>query len=134
MARRFQTRDFRCARNDAAFFIQIRTGENADDPGHSFGGIRSDTVDFGMGIWAAKKQRVKHPGQRDIIHVRSDAFDQARVLDALHGLADVVFGRGHGGRVTKLQELHGCMVATLHCYKVTNSLIERGDVGGRATM
>ena len=49
----------------------------------------------GMGMGAAHHEGVGRAGRQVVVRVAAGAGDEARVLDAAHGLADAEFLRGH---------------------------------------
>ncbi len=81
---RFQVGHLRGAGHDAAVGIDFSAGKHADHSRGRLGHVGFDAADFGMGVRAAEKGGVEHSRQREIIHVSTDALDEARVLDTFH--------------------------------------------------
>src|SRR5687768_3648631 len=79
----------RCAGNDAAMFVYVCAGEYRNDARQGLGRVSFDSIDFSVGERAAQDERVQQASELKVVHVGGDAFDQARVLDALDRLSEV---------------------------------------------
>jgi len=71
--------------------VDVRPGKHANHAWQSFGRVGRNAVDLRMRVGTAQERGVEHARQYDIVHIRGDAFDQARVFDALDCAADVAF-------------------------------------------
>ena len=66
----------------------LLAGEDADDARQGGGAAHVHAAEAGVGMRALHERRGDHAGEPEIVHVPALAGQQARVLDALHRLAD----------------------------------------------
>ena len=76
-----------CARQRRQL-LEVLAGEDGDDARGLRGLRRVDALDPRVREGRAQDRDVRHPGQLEVVEVLRRAGDQARVLDALDGLAD----------------------------------------------
>jgi hypothetical protein len=93
--------DVRGVRSHRGDIGQIGFGDHGAHAGSVGGPGRVHGNEAGMSVRRAHECDVKRAHQADIVYVASLPADWARILDALHPLADVFAPRGQGRRVTK---------------------------------
>ena len=69
--------------------LEVLAGVDCYHPGPRFGLRYVDRPDIGMRVGAPEDRGVEHAGELDVLDVLGAAGEQARVLNALQGVADV---------------------------------------------
>ena len=87
--RRLEVRNRRGARNQTAGGVDVGTRQDGDDTGNGARRRDVDAGDAGVRMRAAKDDGVQEAGEPQVVDVGGEAFDEPRVLDALHRAADV---------------------------------------------
>ena len=95
-------RDRPRARQAALFGVQVGAGQDRHHIGGGLGRGRVDRGDPGMCVGAAHERQVQHAGQRDVVGPLGATGDQALVLFAQAGLAQLAGGGAvvDGGHAT----------------------------------
>ena len=87
--RRLEIRNGGGARHQAARRVDVGAGQDGDDARDRARRRDVDAGDARVRVWAAQDHGVQKPGEPHVVHVGGDPLDQTRVLDPLHGAADV---------------------------------------------
>jgi len=97
MIGRLPARERGGARDRPHFVVDIGACKDANDPRQLLRGIGLDGIDFCVCVWTADEFCVEHTREFQVIDIGRDTLDEARILYALHGAAEVSTGGFHIG-------------------------------------
>src|SRR5207237_497724 len=98
---------------------EVGVGEDGDDTGHRPGGVGADADDARVSVGRAQEGGLQQAGQRHVVHEAGLAAQEARVLDAADGGAEILGAHSVGpargqrcvSRVGRIQSSHGAAAA-----------------------